>query len=396
MEWQARVLAVVVAVMLVAGLAAAVVREEESGGPTASSTSTVPGETTTTGAPSAELDRVIADIEAFIAKTRGLPFKQRVKVTLLDDAAFRARLDENDEDDDEDDKEQVEKTTKVLRALDLVDDDVDLKKATESLFGDTVLGFYDFDKDDLVVRGAALTPGVRRTLAHELTHALQDQHFVLDRPELDERDDEAEVAWTGLVEGDARRVERLYAETMSKADREKAEKETSSPDLDPDIPRVLVETLAFPYVVGPSFASRVVRDGGSARLDEAFRTPPTTSEHLMHPDTFLDGEQPKPVEEPVADGEVFDRGVIGEFGLVLIMEDDIGKRDLLRAAAGWGGDRYVAWEKDGRVCLRASIVMDTAKDAGELRQALGKWASEHDGVTVRGSAAGPITFTSCR
>lgn len=390
-----RVLGAVVAVLLVAGLVGAVVRDDESvqtlGFTTTSSA--VAGETTTTGTPSSDLDRAIADIEAFVAKARGLPFKQRVKVTLLDDAAFRARLQE---DDDEVDREELEKTTKVLRALDLLEEDVDLEEATKSLLGDAVLGFYDYEKDEMVIRGAELTPGVRRTLAHELTHALQDQHFELDRPDLEDRDDEAETGFTALVEGDARRIEAQYANTMSKSDRERSERQTSSADIDPDVPRVLLQSLSFPYVVGPPFAARVVQEGGQERLDEAFRTPPTTSEQVMHPDRFLKGERPKAVPEPAAEGEVFDRGVVGEFGLVLIMEEDIAQRDLLRAAAGWGGDRYVAWEKDGRVCVRAAIAMDTDKDTDELRKALVKWAGEHDGASVTGPAEGPITLTSCR
>ena len=397
MPIHARLLAAVVAVLLVAGLGAAIVRDDDSVQTVGSTTttgavSTVPGETTTTGVPSSDLDRAIADIEAFVAKARGLAFKQRVKVTLLDDKAFRARLQE----DDEVDKEQLAKTTKVLRALDLLDEDVDLEEATRSLLGEAVLGFYDYEKDEMVIRGAELTPGVRRTLAHELTHALQDQWFELDRPELDERDDEAESSWTALVEGDARRIERQYAATMSKSDQRKADEQTSSADIDPDVPRVLLESLSFPYIVGLPFANRVVADGGQARLDEAFRAPPTTSEHVMHPDTYLRGEQPRPVAEPAADGAVFDRGVVGEFGLVLVMEDDLSERDLLRAAAGWGGDRYVAWEQDGRICLRAAFVMDTAKDLDELRKALVTWTREHDGATVTGPAEGPLTLTSCR
>ena len=212
-----RVLGALVAVLLVAGLAAAVVRDDDAVVTTGTTTttttstaSTVPGETPTTGSPGTELDRAIAEIETFVAKARGLPFKQRVKVTLLDDAAFRARLHE----DDEVDKEALETTTKVLRALDLIDEDVDLEEATRSLLGDAVLGFYDYEKDEMVIRGAELTPGVRRTLAHELVHALQDQHFQLDRPELEDRDDEAETGFTSLVEGDARRIEGQYADTM--------------------------------------------------------------------------------------------------------------------------------------------------------------------------------------
>lgn len=383
-------LAALVAVLLVAGLVAAAVRDDGSVRTTASSTTTAPtapGETTTTTAtPASELDRGIAEIEAFVAKARGLAFKAKVKVTLLDDAAFRARLKE----DSDIDREELAKTTKVLRALDLIGEDVDLEAAYNSLLGDAVLGFYDFEKDEMVVRGAGLTPGVRQTLAHELTHALQDQHFQLDRPELEERDDEAELAFTGLVEGDARRIEREYAETMSAADRRQAERQTTTASIDPSVPQVLLQSLVFPYVYGPPFAAEVVDEGGPARIDEAFRSPPLTSEHIIHPEKFLRGEQPRAVAEPPAEGAVFDRGVVGEFGLVLIFGDDLRAGDLRKAVNGWGGDRYVAWEADGRVCVRATFEMDTAKDADELASALRTWAGKHR------ATADNLTVTSCR
>src|SRR5207244_328374 len=72
------------------------------------------------------------------------------------------------------------------------------------------------------------TPLVRRTLAHELTHALQDQHFSIYRPELDKRDDESPVAFSALLEGDARRVEQAYENTLSAADRSELAREQSA------------------------------------------------------------------------------------------------------------------------------------------------------------------------
>ena len=385
-------LAAVVAALLVAGLVVAVVRDDEPVRTTAPSTSTstsstVVEATTTTATPTSELDRQIAEIEAFVSKARGLPFKAKVKVTLLDDAAFRARLKE----DSDFDQAELAKTTKVLRALDLIEEDVDLEAAYNALLGGAVLGLYDYEKDEMVIRGATLTPGVRQTLAHELTHALQDQHFQLDRPELEKRDDEAELAFAGLVEGDARRIEGEYEATMSAGDRRQAERQTTSGSLPAGIPPVLIQSLQFPYVYGPPFAADVVDEGGQARIDEAFRSPPATSEHIIHPETFLRGEQPRAVAEPPADGAVFDRGVVGEFGLVLIFGDDLRTSDLRRAVSGWGGDRYVAWEADGRVCVRAAFEMDTAKDADELRSALSTWAKRHRGASVQGT-----TLTSCR
>ena len=399
MTRQTRILSVFVAVLLVAGLVAAVARDDDTPTAVSSTTTTAApapepeGETTTTtAAPAGEVERTIAELEAFVAKARGLPFKQKVKVTLLDDAAFRARLEEERDVD----REELAKTTKVLRALDLIEEDVDLEAAQASLLGDAVLGYYDYEKNELVVRGAGLTPGVRQTLVHELTHALQDQHFELDRPELDDRDDEASSAFSGLVEGDARRIEAEYRETLSRAEQRQADRQTSASELDPDIPRVLLQSLAFPYIFGPDFVDKVMEEGGQGRIDEAFRSPPTTSEHILHPETYLRSEGPKPVTEPAADGEVFDRGVVGEFGLVLILGDDVSGADLRRAINGWGGDRYVAWDAQGRSCVRARFDMDTQRDNDELRTVLRKWADKHDGATVTGAATQPVTLTSCR
>ena len=395
---QTRVLSVFVAVLLVAGLVAAVARDDDRPVAVAPTTTTAPSaepgaeSTTTTAASAGEFERTIAELEAFVAKARGLPFKQKVKVTLLDDGAFRARLEEERDVD----REELAKTTKVLRALDLIEEDVDLEAAQASLLGDAVLGYYDYEKDELVVRGAGLTPGVRQTLVHELTHALQDQHFELDRPEFEDRDDEASSAFSGLVEGDARRIEAEYRKTLSRAEQRQADRQTSASDIDPDIPRVLLESLAFPYVFGPGFVDELLEEGGQAAIDEAFGTPPWTSEHILHPEKYLEGEEAKPVVDPAADGEVFDRGVVGEFGLVLILGDDVSGADLRRAINGWGGDRYVAWDAEGRSCVRATFDMDTQRDNDELRTVLRKWADKHDGATVTGAAAQSVTLTSCR
>jgi hypothetical protein len=379
---QLRILWAAVAVLLVGGLVGAVVRDEETlRRATPSPTAPPPSK--------AELDRVVAELQRFVEGARGLAFKQPVAVTLLDDAAFRARLAEDE--DEEEDKEEVETTTKVLQALKLLEDDVDLEEEAEALFGDAVLGFYDPEKNDLVVRGVALTPGVRSTLVHELTHALQDQWFELDRDDLDERDDEASTAFDSLVEGDAVRIEQAYTRTLPPETGREAFEETSG-DYD-DVPKVLLQSIAFPYEFGPRFVGELVELGGNPRVDEAFRHLPETSEQIMHPQAYLQGDGLAVVPEPSADGEVFDRGVVGEFGLVLILDPALDGPELGRAVTGWDGDRYVAWEKGDEVCVRADVLMESAAHARELREALEEWADEVGDVTITGT--NPVSFTSC-
>jgi hypothetical protein len=336
---------------------------------------------------------VVPGIERFVEQERGLSFKRRVQVDLLDNAAFVRRLQGDPTKGDRQRTESLQKAEGFLRALHLIGTDVKLGKAVDRLLSSSVAGFYDAKTKALVVRGADPTPSVRAVLAHELTHALQDQYFGLDRPALDKRSDEASQAFTGLVEGDAVRVQRKYFESLSPTDQRALLAEEGGQGPPSDVPAVLVRVLAFPYQFGPSFVDAVLAAGGQPRLDAAFTTPPETSEQLMHPAVYLRGEEVRPVGEPKADGKVFDRGVVGELGLLLLLADDLGGTDARRAAEGWGGDRYVAWHRGTQACVRAVFAMDTPTDTAELENGLGRWASRHDGVTL--SRGGPLTLTSC-
>ena len=97
-----------------------------------------------------------------------------------------------------------------------------------------------------------------------------------------------------------------------------------------------------------------------------------------------------------ADGKVIDHGVVGEFGLLLLFLDakqPLSQAVAARAAAGWGGDRYVAWDNGDQTCLRANFVMDTQADTDQLASALREWAGHQPGATVQGS--NPIILTTC-
>ena len=344
-----------------------------------------------------EIAQAIPALMRFVQEERGLPFKEPVEVTLLPDGAFRQRLRSTEEEQTAEEKERVETNERVLRALGLLEGDVDLTEAMESLLGSAVAGFYDTEEDDLVVRGDRLSASVKVTFVHELTHALQDQHFDLDREDIEDRDDEASQAFTSVIEGDAVRIEQLYLDTLSASEQKAAQDEEmeAASGIDPNIPRILLESIAFPYAVGPGFASEVVAAGGQAKLDDAFRTPPTTSEQIIHPDLYVaDGEPPRTVADPEPDGDEIDAGAVGEFGLILILQRILDDRTAIVAANGWGGDRYVAWDDDDKTCVRTNLVMDTAKDAREMADALREAAEERDQLEVTVTPR-LITFTSC-
>ncbi len=342
------------------------------------------------------LERELPALLRFVEQARGLAFTREVKVTLLGDEEFRRRLLGTENTRSPEDREELRSTERVLEGLGLLDRDVDLEAAIESLYGSAVAGFYDTEKDDLVVRGDELTPARRVTLVHELTHALQDQHFDIARPDFDDRDDEASQGLTGLVEGDAVRIERQYVDTLPSEQQKAidAEEAEFAGDIDPSTPEVLLQLVGFPYIVGPRFAEEVFTQGGQARLDAAFANPPTTSEQLLHPERFLAGDGPKDVPAPAPGGKVIDEGVLGELGLLLFLRETLG--DAAPAAArGWGGDRYVAWADGDRTCVRANIAMDTPDDSARLLRALDRTADRRKGVSVRSAGSGPVTVTSC-
>lgn len=392
--------AVLVVLALVGGLIAVVSGGGDDGSDASSSSSsstTSEGSTSTSGstpATAAGIDAEVARISDFVARARDLPFDHPVKVTLLDDAAFKARVRKDAVDDEKD----LTETEGVLRALGLLKPGVSLQEVLTSFLEQGVVGFYDPKTDELVVRGAAMTPYVRVTLAHELTHALDDQHFQLDRPAVDKSDDEQSIAFSALVEGNAVRVQEEYKATLSKGDRQAADDEEARLGRGVDlssIPRVIPELIGFPYIFGPRLLDSLVRAGGERRVDAAFKAPPVTTEQIVDSVAWLAGKAaPVKVAPPAADGTVYDQGVLGFWGVYVLLEQELGQKDAAAAAQGWGGDWYVAWKRGDATCVRATFVMDTRRDLQELTGALEEWAgAQHDAKLTQTS--GGVGFTAC-
>jgi len=330
------------------------------------------------------LAQALPRLEAFVEQTRGLRFKRRVPVELLSGDVFTERLRDVDEPRDpqvaDDDAEAFEG---FLRVLGLLDGDLDLGAVDEVIEEHGILGFYDPEEAALYVRGSSLGPFEELILVHELTHALEDQHFDLDRPELDDRTDEASNSFLALVEGSAVVIEQRFLDSLPSDRRRAAEAgEEAAGDASGDLPEVMNELFGYPYRDGPVFVEGILQAGGRARLDAALADPPTTSEQVLHPERFLAGEGPRPVGRPRADGSVEDSGVLGERVLGLVLAEVAGRSPGRRAAEGWGGDRYVVWSTGDRTCIRWNLVMDTPADTAELVAALRSFTARHRSARV--------------
>lgn len=338
------------------------------------------------GAPGS-IEAFVPEAESFVEGHRGLKFKSPVKVDHLSDADFGKRIAEVQAKDHAD----LDREAKLLRALDLVKRGVDVEKAYEALLSGAVIGYYDPATKELVVRGDTANAAVRHVIVHELTHALQDQWFDLLTHQKNLTDDEGE-AYTALVEGDAVTVENAYIATLSKADKDEIASQSGGP-IPADVPPVLIRILSFPYSVGPPFVVALRTSQGQPALDQAFQTPPRASTLVIHPARFLGGETPKPVDEPAADGPTFDKGVWGEVGLNLVLNDLYSggavAGDVQTATSDWGGDRYVAWTSGDQYCVRLSYASRDDQSASTLQRVLAAWAKKH------GAQADGLKLTRC-
>src|SRR4051794_28894637 len=381
--------------VLAAALAAAVIVTGCTTGSGRRAATPTPSPTVTATGPTAvqPLKVALPAIERFVEKERGLRFKHPVKVNLLGERAFVAKLRKGE---GQPKPAEVEQLTATLAALGLISPRLDVVKAFRTAYDVGTLGFYDFKDKRLYVRGTRATPGVRAVLSHELTHALDDQRFGLRRSELRKDNQEKDLAFTALSEGDAERTRVAYESTLTKADRKIAQQEEGDQSAPPHVPQVVLLLIAFPYIVGPRFVNTLVAKGGTKEIDAAFRNPPVSSEQLIDVDAYFSQDAPKPVATPRSDGVRVDHSDLGYIGLLLMLQRRVSQDIAHQAVAGWGGDQYVTWRAgDHRWCLRDTVVSDYALAAQQLDEALRQWVAASGGRARLESTGAHTTFVSC-
>jgi hypothetical protein len=398
----------VLIVALIAATAALALRDDDSPSTSASDGTTAPRATTppntggsgsggtTTTAPANDLDAAVTSAMAFVEKTRGHKFVSRPPVETLGDTDFVARYNALLDHEVAKDPTGVASQTLIYRALGIIDPDADIIEVMRSFGAEGVLGYYDPESNELVVRAGSITPYSRITLVHELTHALDDQLFELNRPQYDDAKDEVGFGLSAVAEGNARRVEDAYRASLSSQERRDADREearyASGLSYDKFTRSFLLLQLA-PYDDGEAFVKSLVDSGGEPAVDAALQDPPHTSEQVVHPDKYKANEPRVEVPAPPADGAVVESGVVGQVAIDALLNDSVDAGTASRAADGWGGDWFVAWKDGARSCVRATFVMETPNDQRQLSTAFKQWAKAH-GATVSDGAS-DTTLTSC-
>jgi hypothetical protein len=280
----------------------------------------------------------------------------------------------------EEERESIEESEAVLRALGLIEGDVDLFEQQNELLGEGTLAYYDPDTQKIRVRGTELSPDVRVTLAHELTHALQDQAFDLEAVE-EELDEDVTLPYRTVVEGDASLVEDAYVEEELTAAERDAYAAASNDQVDQaaldEIPPVLIAFFQAPYAIGPSFTSIVKEAEGTPGVNELIRTPPESELQLLDPEAYFEDRRPEPVDmPPVPEGaETLDDGEFGALAWYIVLASRVDPGRALAAVDGWAGDQYVSYDDAGKVCVAARFRGTDTAATETMRSMLQEWAS---------------------
>jgi hypothetical protein len=305
-------------------------------------------------AEAAQLARQIAEVEAQVPPIRGLQPTQEVPNRFLDEAGLKVALRESFDEDNP--AATVRAFEELYKHLGLLPADSDLRGLILDLQGSSVAGFYDPDTDAMTIvqRGAAFGPLEKVTLAHEYTHALQDQHFRLDSFGLDEvTEGDRGLGRLALIEGDATLVMSLWAQQHLTSD-EILEMVQQSNDPAAQavlarMPPILLRQTLFPYTDGLTLVSGIFQEGGFDAVDEAFGKLPDSTEQILHPELYAAGEKPLAVDLPAVT-EALGSGwsetttdTMGELNVQIWLQQDQGASASRIAAEGWGGDRIGAY-----------------------------------------------------
>ena len=283
----------------------------------------------------------IERIRVQVARVRGLKWKAPLDVRIVSRAELRRRLKETEAREERPERDQSDEA--ILKLLKLIPEDLDLDAAVDKLLAAQVIGFYDPQTKQLFVAGDAegkLTAQTQITVAHELDHALTDQHFdfAADTRALEETDRSEELfAYTALIEGDAVLLQSLWAQRyLSDEDQGSLGAELSGTGLG-DTPRYLQQALVFPYTKGLDFTFERYRTTRSfAGVDAAWRRPPTSTEEILHPERYTEGQEwrapPLPDVAAAAGCTPVRSGSLGEFDMRELLAAHLSERDATRAA----------------------------------------------------------------
>lgn len=332
-------------------------------------------------ADSAEFAAAADEVLEQMSEITGLKLRTPLKKTLRSRDEIRAYVIR--EMDDEKNPQERYASARSAEAFGLIPKNFDFDRFMVDLLTEQIAGLYDPQAHEFYVADWIPLADQRMVMAHELTHALEDQHFNIEpwvkaaRP-----NDDAELAREAVLEGSATAamIDYLLQGTGRSL--------KDLPEFDPSIflgnlsdtptlakaPPFIKDALIFPYLNGLQFSLSVLKSSGWPGLPGMFEKPPASTQQILHPELYRSGQKPADIQEPEiakllgADWTMLDANVLGEFGWREVLKQFLGEQRAKPLASEWRADHYTVYEhkKTKRLVLASRLKLASDESAARF------------------------------
>jgi hypothetical protein len=270
----------------------------------------------------------------------------------------------------------------AYKRLGLIPDTLKLRQFLESLLVEQIVGFYDPHTKVLYIVDGSPKDLVATIVTHELVHALQDQYISLDSVQKAVGDNDRQSAAQSVFEGQA--VYEQIAIMLGGSNiainlpggwdriREMIRESQSSMPIFAAAPRVIQETLIFPYLSGAEFYRNYKerKPGGVI-----YRDMPVSTEQIIHPSAYF-GKRDNPTKitlGALSNAQDVYENDLGEFETRLFLFQHLNdQNEAIRGASGWAGDRYAVVNTPQGPGIVWLTVWDSPVEAGEFYDLAGQ------------------------
>lgn len=280
--------------------------------------------------------------------------------------------------DDKDAKERYA-STRTAEAFGLIPKGFNLEGFLVDLLTEQIAGLYDPKAHEFYIADWIAPDEQRMVMSHELTHALEDQHFNIEpwvkaaRP-----NDDAELARESVLEGSA------MAAMLDYMLKERGLKLKDLPDIDPGVfmgdlsetpllkkaPPFIKDSLMFPYFAGLTFSANILKTDGWNGFSAVFSKPPANTQQIIHPALYRAGKAPAPLKlgfpENLLDAKwtKLEENSLGEFGWKEVLKQFSDEDRAKTLSAAWDGDVYATFEQtDSKRTLLVTHIRLSGEDA---------------------------------
>ncbi len=318
-----------------------------------------------------------------LGEVRGLPFKSEVPILFETTESLQERLDTDLKEELGDRKR--EDISLAYSKLGLLPSGVDLRSTLLGFYSSQAEGFYNPKTGAIVLVERENRPAKpnssptdvigTRALVHELTHALQDQHFAIGPKLRASGNSDQALAFRAVAEADAILSEHAYflggpsdwlPEYVYQLLASRIGERTFS-----RLPDVVADKLQFQYSDGMKFVSRLVGEHGWHALNLILTHPPLSSAQILHPEKYYIAPDPPTHIRLNNLSELFpeqwreiENDTLGELMVRCLFKRFLSPSEAISAAAGWDGDRFIAYRKGHEV----AFVWATSWDSGQNAQ----------------------------